>query len=1076
VNDRPRSSTATILFTGLMGAEALRARLGEEQAGELRRLHDDLLTIRIEANSGQVLKAQGDGLVAAFDSANDGLTSAVQIQQAIASYNQRSSALAELSVRMGMSVGDVSWEDGDGFGTPLVEAARLQSAAEPGQVLCTEWVRMMAGGRGGHEFADLGFFELKGLPEPVAVCALRWAPFPEPVSTPLRLPSEIAATTPGGFVSRADELRQGDRLLSDPARDRVGVLWLLGEPGIGKTRLATEIARRAHAGGAVVLFGRCSEDLSVPFQPFVEALRTFVEEVPTAELAARLGAAPGELVRLVPDLTHRLADLVPPGSTAGDVDEHRIFEAVRSWMAAAGGDRPVVAVFDDVHWAARPTLQMLSHVARSAKPSRALLVCTARNTSPDDNEELAGLLIELEQRDVPSHRLELGGLGPEAVAELVERSVGRRLDDRLRDLASRLHTETAGNPLFVGSLLAAGDQTGELPRTVSETVRRRTGRLPAEVTHVLRIASVVGLDFDLPLVARAAGRDELDVLDGLEAAGRAGLVQESGPDRYRFAHALVRAALRDELSQSRRVRIHLRIGDALEALRADALDDHADALAYHFSEAAPVVGPAKAFRYTVAAAERASRQFAHLDAASRYGRALEMLPALADEPRARRCQLLVAQAEAYERAGEFETGWTAAQEAFTEARDVGAVDELVRAALTAETSRYHSAAPAEQSVAFLKQAEAVLPVADSRRRAVISAALAAAMAYSGRPAAAVERAQAALAMARRIGDASVLAWVLVHTSFLDIPLERAAIMSARAAEVCGLAEQLDDDQLRTWGCALGVWSSLQLGDLASFDEYLAAFSPAAERLHRPIWTYAELLALYIRALIAGDLQLAESLLIQHRERFGRFEEGVEGVMTFFLRREQGRLGAVAPALRLVLEHEQGSNLWRPGLVALYMELGMMAQAREEFERLAADDFVDTTLNAKEIALGFTAEACVAFNDAERAEQLLDRLGRYRGKVLVTYRMACLGPVDRFLAMLSDTVGRPHEADALFDSALELCRRMPSPLWLAHCLHDGARHWAARDPERAEMMRAEAAELCERHHLAGLARKLGARQC
>jgi hypothetical protein len=79
-------------------------------------------------------------------------------------------------------------------------------------------------------------------------------------------------------------------------------------------------------------------------------------------------------------------------------------------------------------------------------------------------------------------------------------------------------------------------------------------------------------------------------------------------------------------------------------------------------------------------------------------------------------------------------------------------------------------------------------------------------------------------------------------------------------------------------------------------------------------------------------------------------------------------------------------------------------------------------------------------------------------------------------MLSDTVGRPHEADALFDSALELCRRMPSPLWLAHCLHDGARHWAARDPERAEMMRAEAAELCERHHLAGLARKLGARQC
>ena len=1066
-----RSSTATILFTGLVGAAGLRARIGEEQAGEVRRLHDDLLTIRVEANDGQVLKAQGDGLVAVFLSASNGLTAAVQIQQTIAFYNRRSSALAELSIRMGMSVGDVTWEDEDTFGTPMVEAARLEAAAEPGQVLCTEWVRMMAGGRGSHEFTDLGFFELKGLPEPVAVCALQWAPSAEPESTQLRLPPELAATTSGGFVSRADELRQGDRLLSDPTRDRVAVLWLLGEPGIGKTRLATEIARRAHAGGAVVLFGRCSEDLSVPYQPFLEALRTFVDEVPAGELAERLGDAPAELVRLVPDLTHRLAGLVPPGAAGGEVDQHRLFEAVRSWMSAAGGDRPVVAILDDVHWAAGPTLQMLAHVTRAAKPSRALVVCTARNTSPDDNEELAALVGQLEQRGAASHRVALGGLDPEAVAQLVERSAGRRLDDGLRDLAGRLHAETAGNPLFVDSLLAAGDQTGELPRTVSETVRRRTGRLPAEVTDLLRVASVAGLDFELPLVARATDRDELDVLDGLEAAGRAGLVEESGADRYRFAHALVRASLRDELSKSRRVRIHLRIGEALEALCADALDDHADTLAYHFSEAAPIAGPAKAFQYTVSAAERAARQLAHLDAASRYGRALEMLPALSDEPRARRCQLLVSQAEAYERAGEFETGRKMAETAFNEAREVGAADELVRAALTAETIRYHSAGPAEMSVAFLEQAEAALPAAETSRRAVVAGSLAAALAYSGRRTEAVERAHMALAMARRIGDAPALGEVLVRTAFLDIPLERAATMSARAAELIGLGEQLDDDHLRSWGCALGAWSSLQLGDLASFDEYLADFAPAAERLNRPLWTDAHVLGRHFRALIAGDLELAEALLSEHSERFGHWEEGVAGVMTFFLRREQGRLGAVAPALRVVLQRQQEFDLWRPGLVALYIELGMMAEGRQEFERLAADDFAETAFGAKEVALGFTAEACVALNDAERAEQLLDLLGLYRGKVLATYRMACLGPVDRFLAMLSDTAGRPREADALFDSAIDLCRRMPSPLWLAHCLHDAAVHWAQRNPERAEMMLAEAADLCERHHLAGLARKL-----
>lgn len=195
-----------------------------------------------------------------------------------------------------------------------------------------------------------------------------------------------------------------------------------------------------------------------------------------------------------------------PAGTGTEVDQHRLFEAVRSWLGVAGGDRPLVAVLDDMHWAARPTLQMLRQVVRSAAPSRLLVVCTARNTSPDDNEDLAALAEEAERHGVPSYRLGLGGLGPEAVAELVERSAGRRLDDRLRALAVRVHAETAGNPLFVDSLLAAaGDGDGELPRTVTETVRRRIGRLPEEVADVLRVASVAGLDFDLPVVAVAAG-------------------------------------------------------------------------------------------------------------------------------------------------------------------------------------------------------------------------------------------------------------------------------------------------------------------------------------------------------------------------------------------------------------------------------------------------------------------------------------------------------------------------------------------------------------------------------------------
>ena len=171
-----RSTTATILFTDMVGSTALRVRLGEERADELRRVHDDLLTTRIEANCGQVLKGQGDGVVAAFPAASDGVRAAVEMQQAVADHNRRPDALAELAIRIGLSVGDVSWEAGDCLGVPVDEAARLEAAAEGGQILCTDFVRLMARGRGGHDFVSLGSLDLPGRPDPLPFCEVRWAP------------------------------------------------------------------------------------------------------------------------------------------------------------------------------------------------------------------------------------------------------------------------------------------------------------------------------------------------------------------------------------------------------------------------------------------------------------------------------------------------------------------------------------------------------------------------------------------------------------------------------------------------------------------------------------------------------------------------------------------------------------------------------------------------------------------------------------------------------------------------------------------------------------------------------------
>jgi class 3 adenylate cyclase len=163
-----------VLVTDMVGSTALRVRLGEEQADELRRVHDGLLTGPVDACGGRVLKAQGDGLVAVFPAASDGLRAAVGMQQAIAAHNRRPDALAELAVRIGLSVGDVSWDGGDCLGAPVVEAARLEAAARGGQILCSEFVRLMARGRGGHDFVSLGPLDLPDLPGPLAACEVRW--------------------------------------------------------------------------------------------------------------------------------------------------------------------------------------------------------------------------------------------------------------------------------------------------------------------------------------------------------------------------------------------------------------------------------------------------------------------------------------------------------------------------------------------------------------------------------------------------------------------------------------------------------------------------------------------------------------------------------------------------------------------------------------------------------------------------------------------------------------------------------------------------------------------------------------
>ncbi len=682
--------TATVMFTDMVGSTETRTRIGEDAADALRGVHDSILTAAIESNDGRVVKHLGDGFMATFASAANGVAAAVAIQQELELANRRGSD-ERIEVRIGISVGDVTFEGDDLFGLPVVEAQRLESSAAPATIRCAEMVMLMSRGRGGHEFEPLGALDLKGLAEPLPACEVRWSPIAEPEHPGIEmgLPPVFAHGTGLPFSGRDEVFEQLVDAWKRCATGGFEVVLLAGEPGIGKTRLAQELATRVHGGDGTVLGGRSDEDVAVPFQAFGAALDWFVRQVdPDVRLAA-LGEYPGDLVRLVPELG-RLVDGLPEAlDDDPDVERFRLFQAVGSWLAVGGVDRPRLLVLDDLHWADKPTLLLLRHLI-SNPPIGLMVLCTYRDTDVDRTHPLSSMLADFRRMPAVS-RIALDGLGDDGVRDLLIRTGGHDLDEIGLAFAERVHRETSGNPFFLGEVLRHLTETGALyerdgrwvsdlspddagiPEGIREVVGRRLSRLGDDVEGVLRSAAVIGYEFDVDLLADVVGRDADDVLDALDTAAAANLVIETGVDRHRFAHALVRETLHEELSSSRRARQHRKVAEALEARHADDIDEVVTELATHWAEASAGGDPTRAIELAIRAGELAENRSANENAARWFEQALELVD---DErlvtPEAR--QLMVRLASVQLNAADGQAGRANVLAATRAAIDAGDVD------------------------------------------------------------------------------------------------------------------------------------------------------------------------------------------------------------------------------------------------------------------------------------------------------------------------------------------------------------------------------------------------------------------
>ena len=1045
-------------------------QVGQDAFAALRREHFTRLRGAAAQNSGREVKTLGDGILVVFDSASDAVNCAVAMQQLVDLQGRNRGV--PLAIRVGLAVGEVSFEDGDVFGSPVVQAARLVATAGGGQILATQAVRLMATGCTGVGFREVGLLHLKGLPEDVLAFEIDWAPR---AGSSVPLPALLTDVGPI-FVGRDDEFSQLRWAWDATAKDGLRVVLLAGEPGVGKTRLAAELAGQVHGEGGMVLAGRCDEDLGVPFQLFVGPLRHYADHTSDQELAAGLGRFGGELVRLVPELAERVPSLPPPIASDPETERYRVFDAVAAWLGEVSTRHPLLLVLDDVHWAAKPNLLLLRHILRSRGLGRMLVVGTYRDTELTHNHPLVELMADL-RRDTPMDRVQLDGLSEEGVRAYIAEAVGGDLGESDVAAARAIHAQTQGNPFFVREILrhlveteAVAREDGRwvvrlpieelgIPEGVREVVGRRLTRLSEPCNRVLRVAAVMGLEFEVAVLGTAGDLDEESVLTALDEARAARLVAESSARamRYRFTHTLMRETVYGELSTARRVTLHRRVAEALESIYAGRLDDHLPALAHHYANAAiPAGASKKAVAFACQAGDRALLQLAHHDAIRFYQQALDLLEiAEGEQDLQARLDILIRMGEAQRRAGDATHRETLIS-AGRLAHDLGDADAMARAALANNRGMFAViGAVDEDRTAMLEAALEAQGEADTPLRARLMANLAGEMVYAKDRDLRYRLSAEALAMARRLGDPQTLAQTLLARIVAIWGPASVHDRLAATEELLDLAAQLDEPALVTPGSWHRFVAAMEAGEVAIADRCLDTAEQLADDLGQPTMRWLTMILRANRLLSVGLLKESEHVAAQAFE-LGRSAGHPDaflyyGIHVFNVRFESGNLSDIADDVIRIADANPGVLSIRATLALLYGEIGELEKARTVFESVveALDDVPQEASWPR--AVTQAAMTCARLRDRERAAVLLELLAPYSRQMVCT-GLSWAGSFDHYIGILVAVLGRYDEADAKLAKAESAHARVPAPAWLARSRLERARVLLARraagDLERA----------------------------
>jgi hypothetical protein len=830
----------------------------------------------------------------------------------------------------------------------------------------------------------------------------------------------------GSFVGRAREAAILRDAVEDAVAGRGRLVLLAGEPGIGKTRLAEEIAGHAATNGARVLWGRCWEGGGAPaFWPWIQLIRGSRGSGTPDQVLAELEPELTYIAQLIPELrsSRSQPESVEESSAAvrlGEIpprsgpERFRLFDAVTTVFKRLAAGSPLMMVLDDIHAADEDSLVLLRFLARELKQSCILLVATYRELEVRQSAGHAALVAEIgrEGTAVP-----LRGLSLEEVSDFVRRIANIPAD---HEMIASLRRATGGNPFFLDEIarLMAAERAGgradrpvqgfAIPDSIRSAIRRRISPLTERTRSVLTVASVIGNEFDFALLQEASGIPAAQVLASLgEAAAHAVIVEAAGPEPYRFTHAIIAEALRTELGVTARAQVHQQIAAALERVHANDLAPLAAQLAHHCIQALPIGSAQKAVEYSRRGAARARSQLAFAEAVRLCGMTLRALDATGRPDEVERCQTLLAMGEAQAQGGSLDEARQAFEQAAQVARRLG------RASLLAETALQTSAwfetffTLDRALIALVEEALGALDPHDSALRASLMATLARERYWAGQRESGLELSDQAVAMARRVGDRRALLSALWIASQIRWGPEDVEGRLASATEIATLAESVGDYQRALRAREMRFTALLEIGDVAGAQAETRVYAILARRAGEQFGIVERFDAAL--ALFRGDFAHAERQaqeLSKHAQR--RQDPALlvcAHVLTIAFRDEQGRLNPTDIALT-VSDMAQSPALavqYRVNMAFVNIMSGRRAEAQAEVESLVRDQCaaVPRDWNWLDNLRGLSI-LCLALRDVQHAAIVYELMLPYAERNITTgWGEVARGSAAMYLGTLAD---------------------------------------------------------------------------